>query len=154
MKEGASIRGLNTAATLWCSAAVGACAGAGEILDAVFVTGILVTINLALRPLSKWIDRRSQAATSGGVIYRLTIACRRDQEQMVSALLMSSLAARPLTLRQLKTQENDESDETVIEAFVESAVRDKSGIAKMVDELKLNQYVTTVDWAETTFETD
>jgi MGTC/SAPB C-terminal domain len=73
---------------------------------------------------------------------------------MVSALLMSSLAARPLTLRQLKTQENDESDETVIEAFVESAVRDKSGIAKMVDELKLNQYVTTVDWAETTFETD
>src|ERR1700751_4641217 len=34
MKEGASIRGLNTAATLWCSAAVGACAGAGELFDA------------------------------------------------------------------------------------------------------------------------
>ncbi|WP_204313737.1 MgtC/SapB family protein, partial [Stenotrophomonas maltophilia] len=27
MKEGMNVRGLNTAATLWCSAAVGACAG-------------------------------------------------------------------------------------------------------------------------------
>ncbi len=33
MKDGGSVRGLNTAATLWCSAAVGACAGAGELLD-------------------------------------------------------------------------------------------------------------------------
>ncbi len=49
MKEGGSIRGLNTAATLWCSAAVGACAGAGELFDAVFMTAILITINLALR---------------------------------------------------------------------------------------------------------
>uniref|UniRef100_UPI00245854DB MgtC/SapB family protein n=1 Tax=Nocardia wallacei TaxID=480035 RepID=UPI00245854DB len=29
MREGASVRGLNTAATLWCSAAIGALAGAG-----------------------------------------------------------------------------------------------------------------------------
>jgi putative Mg2+ transporter-C (MgtC) family protein len=154
MKEGASIRGLNTAATLWCSAAVGACAGAGEILDSVFVTVILVTINLALRPFSRWIDRQSQAATRGRTIYRLTIACRREQEQIVSALLMRSLAARPLTLRQLKTEENDENGEAIIEALIESGDRDKSGIAKMVDELKLNQYVTAADWAETTFETD
>ncbi len=38
MKDGGNARGLNTAATLWCSAAVGACAGAGEMLDALFVT--------------------------------------------------------------------------------------------------------------------
>ncbi len=37
MNDGGNIRGLNTAATLWCSAAVGATAGAGELLDAVFV---------------------------------------------------------------------------------------------------------------------
>ena len=34
MKEGVNVRGLNTAATLWCSAAVGACVGAGEVLMA------------------------------------------------------------------------------------------------------------------------
>jgi MgtC family len=31
MKQGSSVWGLNTAATLWCSAAVGACADAGEL---------------------------------------------------------------------------------------------------------------------------
>jgi putative Mg2+ transporter-C (MgtC) family protein len=34
MNEGLTIRGLNTAATLWCSAAVGACSGAGYIVEA------------------------------------------------------------------------------------------------------------------------
>jgi putative Mg2+ transporter-C (MgtC) family protein len=49
MKDGGSIRGLNSAATLWCSAAVGACAGSGEMLDAVFVTTLLLVVNSALR---------------------------------------------------------------------------------------------------------
>src|ERR1700755_1244319 len=71
MKEGGSIRGLNTAATLWCSAAVGACAGAGEILDAVFVAALLITINLAFRPLSRYIDRRAGAAARGRIVYRV-----------------------------------------------------------------------------------
>ena len=71
MKDGGSIRGLNTAATLWCSAAVGACAGAGELLDAVFVTVLLVSINLVFRPVSRFIDRRSLARVDRPVIYRL-----------------------------------------------------------------------------------
>src|SRR5271169_3452526 len=35
MKEGKNVWGLNTAATLWCSAAVGACAGANLALESV-----------------------------------------------------------------------------------------------------------------------
>ncbi len=37
IKEGGGIRGLNTAATLWCSAAVGACAGAGALITSAYV---------------------------------------------------------------------------------------------------------------------
>ncbi len=104
MKEGGSIRGLNTAATLWCSAAVGACAGAGEMLDAIFVTILLVTINLALRPLSRSIDRKSLAGRGSAGVYRLAITSSRQHEREVSALIMRSLAARPLTLREMPTE--------------------------------------------------
>src|SRR6202012_5181750 len=69
MKDGGSVRGLNTAATLWCSAAVGAFAGAGEMLDAVFVSVLLISINLLLRPISRYIDRRSLAVLDTHVIY-------------------------------------------------------------------------------------
>src|ERR1700744_36864 len=74
MKEGANVRGLNTAATLWCSAAVGACAGAGEVLDAVFVAIMLVAINSVLRPLSRFIDRRSLAVMDTHTLYRLRLS--------------------------------------------------------------------------------
>src|ERR1700678_2636767 len=46
MKEGGNVWGLNTAATLWCSAAVGASAGADLPVEAVAITG-----NTLLRPL-------------------------------------------------------------------------------------------------------
>ncbi len=42
MKEGVNVRGLNTAATLWCSAAVGAAAGAGLVVEAGLLTSSLL----------------------------------------------------------------------------------------------------------------
>lgn len=154
MKEGGSIRGLNTAATLWCSAAVGACAGAGELLDAVFVTALLIVINLAFRPLSRYIDRQSERSKRGSTIYRVTVTCRKEEEQSVSSLVLRSLAIRPITLRELRTEENEESGEVIIEALVESTVNDKKAMARMIDELRLDSLVTGADWAETAAEAD
>ena len=51
LKDGASIRGLNTAATLWCSAAVGTFAGAGLPVEAAGVAAFVLSGNTLLRPL-------------------------------------------------------------------------------------------------------
>ncbi|MGL6054502.1 MAG: MgtC/SapB family protein, partial [Vibrio metschnikovii] len=45
MKEGANIRGLNTAATLWCSAAIGVMIGANQWSGAVAVTIVILATN-------------------------------------------------------------------------------------------------------------
>lgn len=45
MKEGANITGLNTAATPWGSAAVGACEGAGSIAEAALATLFVLASN-------------------------------------------------------------------------------------------------------------
>jgi putative Mg2+ transporter-C (MgtC) family protein len=51
-KDGANVRGLNTAATIWCSAAIGALCGLGVLnLALVLAAGILLT-NMVLRPLA------------------------------------------------------------------------------------------------------
>jgi putative Mg2+ transporter-C (MgtC) family protein len=57
MKEGVNIRGLNTAATLWCSAAVGAAAGSGLIVEATMLTVLVIAGNTLLRPLVNSINR-------------------------------------------------------------------------------------------------
>src|SRR5271165_1396209 len=63
IKDGASIRGLNTAATLWCSAAVGTFAGAGLPVEAAGVTAFVLAGNTLLRPLVDWVNRRPLTET-------------------------------------------------------------------------------------------
>lgn len=152
MKEGGSIRGLNTAATLWCSAAVGACAGAGKLLDAISVTILLVGINLTLRPLSRWIDLRSAMLSRAGHHYRFMIVCQREDEQAVSSLLVRALASRPLTLRSLRIEQADDRDETAVEAVIEANQRNTIMLEELLAELKADPKVIEALWAESTGE--
>jgi len=57
MKQGNNVWELNTAATLWCSAAVGACAGADLAVEAVALTCFVLAGNTLLRPLVNAINR-------------------------------------------------------------------------------------------------
>ena|SRR5271165_603996 len=147
IKDGASIRGLNTAATLWCSAAVGACAGSGELLDAVFVTILLVSINLVLRPLSRFIDRRS-ASLDHSIIYRLKVVCPSEREVQVRVLLLRAIAERRLILRQLRTADIDDGEDVSISAEVEADRRDDSLIDGLADVLRSDETVRAVERAE------
>ncbi|MGN7999866.1 MgtC/SapB family protein [Sphingomonas sp. 22176] len=57
MKEGMNVRGLNTAATLWCSAAVGACAGSDMAAEAATLAIFVIAGNTLLRPIVNAINR-------------------------------------------------------------------------------------------------
>src|SRR5271165_128807 len=104
MKDGGSVRGLNTAATLWCSAAVGACAGAGEMFHAVFVSVLLIAINSILRPLSRYIDRRSLAVLDTHMLYRLRIHCDREHQVEAEYEVTRAIAARSLVLHKIRSE--------------------------------------------------
>jgi len=51
-KDGANVRGLNTAATIWCSAAIGALCGLGSLNLAAVLGFAVVLTNVVLRPLA------------------------------------------------------------------------------------------------------
>lgn len=73
---GATISGLNTAAPLWASAAVGSLAGAGMFAAAGAGTVAVIAANVLLRPLSRALDRNRAAG------YRV----RRDGVSLRGAL--------------------------------------------------------------------
>jgi putative Mg2+ transporter-C (MgtC) family protein len=58
VKEGTTVVGLNTAATLWTTAAVGALCGVWMWREAIMGASLIIIGNGALYPLSKAIDRR------------------------------------------------------------------------------------------------
>jgi putative Mg2+ transporter-C (MgtC) family protein len=64
MKDGASVRGLSTAATIWCVAAIGATAGAGEVVGAIWLAGLVLVVNIALKPFGRFVRRRRPAGGS------------------------------------------------------------------------------------------
>src|ERR1700722_9879581 len=51
LREGVNVHGLNTAATLWCSAMVGTLAGGGFWLPSALAGGFVIVTNLCPRPL-------------------------------------------------------------------------------------------------------
>ena len=59
-RDGFEIHGINTAATLWCSAAVGLLASTGQIHYALMMTGLVMFVNLGLRPLVKLIKHLAE----------------------------------------------------------------------------------------------
>jgi len=78
MKGDGNIRGLNTAATLWAAAAVGACAGADLILEATLAAGFVLAGNTLLRPLVNIINRQPIDDTASEVTYCVCVICDRQ----------------------------------------------------------------------------
>ncbi len=154
MKDGANIRGLNTAATLWCSAAVGACIGAGEMLDAAFVTILLIAINMLLRPLSRYIDRRSLAAFQLHTLYRLRLTCSAEHQADTENQLTRAIAGRSLVLRQLRAEPVEGTGGSTILAILESRTEDTSVLKAFLEELRTYPWVESVDCIEAEAEAD
>ncbi|MDD5362892.1 MAG: MgtC/SapB family protein [Ignavibacteria bacterium] len=59
-KEGFSVHGLTTSATIWCSSAVGCLAAAGYYVETGIATFLILTVNLGLKPIDNWLTNRNQ----------------------------------------------------------------------------------------------
>ena len=73
LREGGTIRGLNTAATVWCSAAVGAAAGANLPVQAIAIAVFVLICNTALRPLGILIDRLPVSDQAAEARYQVAV---------------------------------------------------------------------------------
>ena len=91
MKEGMNVRGLNTAATLWCSAAVGACAGTDMAAEAATLTVFVVAGNTLLRPVVNAINRIPFAGTGLEATYSVTITTDPADAPAMRDLLVDHL---------------------------------------------------------------
>jgi putative Mg2+ transporter-C (MgtC) family protein len=117
-RDGFNVHGLNTAATLWCSAAVGMMAGAGAWPYALLLTGLVVFINLGLRPLVKWLKRKTKAGMPISRSYRVVITCRPEQEAAVRGLVLRTLTIGGLHLSEVELRAGEAGDGLDLSAMV------------------------------------
>jgi putative Mg2+ transporter-C (MgtC) family protein len=146
LREGLTVRGLNTAATLWCSAAVGSLAGAGMYDVAVAGTVVVVIVNVALRPLGRVVDRRPDTGTETPTSYTFLAVTKDDAEAHVRALLVQALARTDFALRSVTSTNADATGQVEVRAELSANQRDDKQMESAVSRLSLEPSVTSVRW--------
>jgi len=149
-KEGLSVHGLNTAATLWCSAAVGVLSGAKLPAHATLVAALVIFVNLCLRPLARYIQSQPMQSTELVSRYLITVICRNEGEAHVRALLLQSMSAGALRFQELNSHNIENTDRVEVCASVTAEQRKDSALEQIVGRLSLEPHVTAARWRHET----
>ena len=150
LKDGANIRGLNTAATLWCSAAVGAFSGSGMAAEAAALTAFILAGNTLLRPAVNWINRRPIDDDVTEAEYRVHVVCCQEHVALVRDLLDAALDHANYPVREVETLSSTE-DQVELAAILVPSTASGRELDAVVEELKRSAHVRAATWSvETT----
>ncbi|GLX89213.1 MULTISPECIES: MgtC/SapB family protein [Pseudomonas] len=151
MREEGNVRGLNTAATLWASAAVGACAGADLILEALLGTLFVLAANTLLRPIVNNINRQPLDVISSEVTYMVYVIARRHQQKAVLALLEAELERSNYPARDLDVHAFGQ-DEVEIEGTLVATSVDGDELDALIARISTSTLVVQAFWSPSTTE--
>ncbi|MEU8901724.1 MgtC/SapB family protein [Nocardia sp. NPDC048505] len=146
IRDGLNVRGLNTAATLWCSAAVGALAGAGMLDVAVLGTVAVVAVNVALRAAARRVDKRPDAHEEHPATYTFTAVTDDEHEAQVRALLVQALTRTDFRLTSVSSADTGQGDRVEVRAVLTGDRRDDPQMESAVSRLSLEPSVTSAGW--------
>ncbi len=142
-KGGQSVSGLNTASTIWTTAAVGALAGFGFLphagVGAVFALGI----NTVLRRTYRFFEPRSTDTERG---YRICITCGADAEHHIRSVLHAMLATEGIQLHALASEDLDTPDYVLIQAKSRMLPTQTANLERIVSRIAQEKTVRAVRW--------
>jgi putative Mg2+ transporter-C (MgtC) family protein len=151
LRDGFHVRGLNTAATLWCSAAVGVLAASGHLVFAVVGTATVLAVHLLGRPLGQLIDHDNPAAEEEDLRpYELDITCKPKSEQHIRALLVQDAGnISEVVLTGIDAARTDDGIQTRLTAHLLVGGDAAQLLEQLVARVSLEPGIRTVHWHST-----
>ncbi len=115
LKDGFNIKGMTTAATLWCSAAAGLLAGMDFLWEAVIISLLVMLINIFMRPIVLMLDNVDRDFDE----YIIKLSCDVGKEDSVKSALLKYIETKKLTLKDLKIHKGTaKRHDTVMDAVL------------------------------------
>ena len=151
MKEGGNVWGLNTAATLWCSAAVGACAGADLAIEAVALTGFVLAGNTLLRPLVNAINRSPVEESAIEAIYEVRVTVDAEHLEETRELLEGQLESANYPVGKMDVAERDEGTLEIV-ATLRGSTAVPEELNAVIAALEREQLIEHASWTLRTAE--
>jgi putative Mg2+ transporter-C (MgtC) family protein len=149
MQEGVNVRGLNTAATLWCSAAVGACAGSDRVAEAALLTAFVLAGNTLLRPLANAINRIPIDERAAEATYEVRLTTTRSQANPLRDMLVEKLEGAQYPVADLDVIDRDDESVDIVATLVSTAV-DPTEIDAVTAALQREPGVSHATWESST----
>jgi len=145
-KEGGQVQGLNTAASIWCAAAVGTLSGIGAWqFAAILAIGVLV-INAALRPLAYKLRPGMGAEEHHETGYHFEFVCRQSDQSAMRSLLVQGIDPSPFVLHELNTEDIERSDNVRVKADLRCPGRAEEALEVLVAHLSGEDGVNSIRW--------
>ncbi len=146
MRSGLSIRGINTAATIWCSSALGMLSGFGYFKFAGLGAACVLGVNTLLRPVVALINRQPVDLSEQEFRYSLQLTCMGRQEAQLRTLLVQLTTVSPLVLHELESVVGRTQTHVVLKAIISSPERMDAQVEQLVSRLSLEKNVVGITW--------
>ncbi|MDB5041516.1 MAG: hypothetical protein JWN27_2242 [Candidatus Eremiobacteraeota bacterium] len=145
-REGLSVRGLNTAATLWATAAVGTLAGFGFLLHASAAAAAILAANVLLRPIAQTVNRQPVDGSEVVSSYELRAICRNDVEEHVRQVMIGAARGGGMLVRAVYSEDIEATARVEVVADVTITGRADARLEKVVTRLGVEPGVTAISW--------
>jgi putative Mg2+ transporter-C (MgtC) family protein len=149
MKGDGNIRGLNTAATLWGAAAVGACAGADLIAEAVLAALFVLAGNTLLRPVVNAINRKPIDDETSEVTYSVCVICDRKYQKDTRDQLEFLLEAANYTVSDFDVHPFVQNEVQIFATLLSTSI-DSEELDRVVEQLTKLTSVSQAFWSPST----
>ena len=151
MRGEGSVRGLNTAATLWCSAGIGACAGADLILEAASGTFFVLAANTLLRSMVNYINRQPIDTPAVEVTNTIYVIASRTRQKEALELVQQCLEQAAYPVSDLAIHAFGAED-VEIETTLAATSVDGDQLDELVRHLAEHPVIQQVFWSPSTTE--
>lgn len=141
LRDGSKVKGLNTAATLWCVAAIGALCASGLALEAALGTGFVLLSNIALRVISILIIEKVK--NSEKEKYTIRIKCKKEKEEKVRKDFARTMDVNDLVLNSFERSEITE-DEIKLKAIAITSTPSK--VEMVINKISTEPGVISITW--------
>lgn len=149
MREEGNVRGLNTAATLWGSAAVGACAGANLIAEAVLGSIFVLSANTLLRPIVNSINRQPLDVETTEVTNTIYVIAARERQRDALTLVERLLEDANHPINDLSVHAFG-TNEVEIEAQLLATSVDGDELDRLTQQLAAESFISQAFWSPST----
>lgn len=151
MREEGNVRGINTAATLWGSAAIGAACGAMLFFEASLGALFVLAANTLLRPLVNAMNRQPLDTEAVEATYTVYVIAAQAERQKTLERVEQALEAAGYPIRELQ-QHAFGQEEVEIEATLMATSVDGEALDAIVEGLSRLPQVHQAFWSPSTSE--